>query len=182
MTRGRIRDPGQVVGPSSGSRTKRFKNTSVRIMRSPHSSASPAGRKSRGMTMKLKKIGSFASLGLLLLTVKPATAHHSFDAEYDSKRTTTISGTVTKVDWVNPHAFVFIDSKDESGAVKSFKIEMGPPYALVRGGWTKGKDTLQVGDKVTVLGAALAKDGSNAAGSMQTTSMTLANGQKLVMR
>jgi hypothetical protein len=109
-------------------------------------------------------------------------AHHSFDAEYDSKKTANITGYVTKLDWSNPHAFVFIDSKDESGAVRSFKIEMGPPYALVRGGWAKGKDTLQVGDKVTVQGAALAKDGSNAAGSMQTTSMTLANGQKLVMR
>ncbi len=130
--------------------------------------------------MKLKKIGSFASLGLLLLTVKPATAHHSFDAEYDSKRTTTISGTVTKVDWVNPHAFVFIDSKDESGAVKSFKIEMGPPYALVRGGWKR--DTVKIGDKVTVEAAALAKDGSNAAGSEQTTHMILATGQKLPMR
>ena len=128
------------------------------------------------------KIGLFAAVSLMFLTVKPLIAHHSFDAEYDSKKTTTITGYVTKLDWSNPHAFVFIDAKDDSGAVKGFKIEMGPPYALVRGGWSKGKDTLQVGDKVTVQGAALAKDGSNAAGSMQTTSMTLANGQKLVMR
>jgi hypothetical protein len=132
--------------------------------------------------MKLNKIASIAAVSLTLMAVKPLVAHHSFDAEYDSRKTTNITGYVTKLDWSNPHAFVFIDSKDESGAVKSFKIEMGPPYALVRGGWNKGKDTLQVGDKVTVQGAALAKDGSNAAGSMQTTSMTLANGQKLVMR
>ena len=120
------------------------------------------------------------SLSLVVLAVAPALAHHSFDAEYDSKKVATISGFVTKVDWVNPHAFVFIDSKDESGAVVTFKIEMGPPYALVRGGWKR--DTLKIGDKVTVEGAALAKDGSNAAGSMQTTSMLLASGQKLVMR
>ena len=120
------------------------------------------------------------SLSLIVLAVAPALAHHSFDAEYDSKKVATISGFVTKVDWVNPHAFVFIDSKDESGAVVTFKIEMGPPYALVRGGWKR--DTLKIGDKVTVEGAALAKDGSNAAGSMQTTSMLLASGQKLVMR
>ena len=120
------------------------------------------------------------SLSLVVLAVAPALAHHSFDAEYDSKKVATISGFVTKVDWVNPHAFVFIDSKDESGAVVAFKIEMGPPYALVRGGWKR--DTLKIGDKVTVEGAALAKDGSNAAGSMQTTSMLLASGQKLVMR
>jgi hypothetical protein len=130
--------------------------------------------------MKLRTIGSFAAISLALLSVKPAAAHHSFDAEYDSKRTATISGTVTKVDWVNPHAFVFIDAKDESGAVKSFRIEMGPPYALVRGGWKR--DTVKIGDKVTVEAAALAKDGSNAAGSEQTTHMILASGQKLPMR
>jgi len=130
--------------------------------------------------MKLKLIGSLAAVGLMLFSVRPATAHHSFDAEYDSKKTATISGTVTKLDWVNPHAFVFIDSKDESGAVKSFKIEMGPPYALVRGGWKR--DTVKIGDRVTVEAAALAKDGSNAAGSEQTTHMILAGGQKLPMR
>jgi hypothetical protein len=130
--------------------------------------------------MKLTTIGSFAAVSLMLLSVKPAAAHHSFDAEYDSKRIATISGTVTKVDWVNPHAFVFIDAKDESGAVKSFRIEMGPPYALVRGGWKR--DTVKIGDKVTVEAAALAKDGSNAAGSEQTTHMVLASGQKLPMR
>jgi hypothetical protein len=130
--------------------------------------------------MKLKTAGSMAALAFLLMSVRPLIAHHSFDAEYDSKKTTTITGFVTKLDWVNPHAFVFIDTKDESGNVKSFKVEMGPPYALVRGGWTR--DTVKVGDKVTVEAAALAKDGSNAAGSEQTTHMILANGQKLPMR
>jgi len=120
------------------------------------------------------------TLALALMAVQPATAHHSFDAEYDSKKTTNISGTVTKVDWVNPHAFVFIDTKDEGGVVKSFKVEMGPPYALVRGGWKR--DTVKIGDRVTVEAAALAKDGSNAAGSEQTTHMILASGQKLPMR
>jgi hypothetical protein len=130
--------------------------------------------------MKLKVIGSMAAVSLMLMAVKPLTAHHSFDAEYDSKKTTTISGYVTKLDWVNPHAFVYIDTKDESGAVKNFKVEMGPPYALVRGGWKR--DTIKIGDKVTVEAAALAKDGSNAAGSEQTTFMILASGQKLPMR
>ena len=132
--------------------------------------------------MKSSAVGRWIgrSLSLVVLAVVPALAHHSFDAEYDSKKVATITGFVTKVDWVNPHAFVFIDSKDESGAVVSFKIEMGPPYALVRGGWKR--DTLKIGDKVTVEGAALAKDGSNAAGSMPTTMMVLSSGQKLVMR
>jgi hypothetical protein len=130
--------------------------------------------------MKVKPILSILVVAAALMAVKPILAHHSFDAEYDSKKTTTISGFVTKLDWVNPHAFVFIDTKDESGAVKNFKIEMGPPYALVRGGWKR--ETVKIGDKVTVQAAALAKDGSNAAGSEQTTFMILAGGQKLPMR
>jgi hypothetical protein len=131
--------------------------------------------------MKLKQTLLAASVSLgLLAAVRPMTAHHSFDAEYDTKRTTTITGYVTKLDWSNPHAFVYINTTDESGAVKNFKIEMGPPYALTRGGWKR--DTVKIGDKVTVQGAALAKNGSNAAGSEQTTTMILADGQKLPMR
>ena len=118
-------------------------------------------------------------LAVVLASV-PALAHHSFDAEYDSNKVANIAGFVTKVDWQNPHAFVYIDAAESSGAVKSFRVEMGPPYALVRGGWKK--DTVKIGDKVTVEGAALAKDGSNTAGSMPTTMMVLASGQKLVMR
>jgi len=118
-------------------------------------------------------------LAVVLASV-PALAHHSFDAEYDSNKVANIAGFVTKVDWQNPHAFVYIDAAESSGAVKSFRVEMGPPYALVRGGWKK--DTVKIGDKVTVEGAALAKDGSNAAGSMPTTMMVLSTGQKLVMR
>jgi hypothetical protein len=121
-----------------------------------------------------------ATLVLTLLGGASAWAHHSFDAEYDSKKPVTVTGFVTKLDWINPHAYVYLDVKDDSGAVKNYKIEMGPPYALARGGWKR--DTVKIGDKVTVEGAALAKDGTYAAGSMQTTSMTLATGQKLVMR
>ena len=126
--------------------------------------------------MKASKVGLIAAASLLLLTARTATAH----AEYDNKKLANITGYITKVDWVNPHAFVFIDSKDESGTVRNYRVEMGPPYALVRGGWKR--DTLKVGDKVTVEGAALAKDGSDAAGSDQPTRMVLASGQKLVMR
>ena len=130
--------------------------------------------------MKLSTVCSLAAFSLMMLAAQLAIAHHSFDAEYDAQKLTTITGYVTKLDWVNPHAFVFIDTKDEQGIVKSFKIEMGPPYALERGGWKR--NTAKIGDKVTVTGAALAKDGSNGAWSLQTTSMTLATGQKLPMR
>jgi hypothetical protein len=123
---------------------------------------------------------SFVALGLLLAGTVSVFAHHSFDAEYDSKKPITITGYVTKLDWNNPHAFVFLDSKADNGVTKSYKVEMGPPYALTRGGWTR--DILKIGDKITINNAAQAKDGTNAAGSMPETSMTLASGKKLVMR
>ena len=119
-------------------------------------------------------------LGLLLAGPTAVRAHHAFEAEYDANKPVTISGFVTKIEWVNPHAYVSIDTKDDSGVVKTYKVEMGPPYALVRGGWKR--DTLKIGDKVTVEGAGLAKNGSDAAGAMPTTMMVLANGQRLVMR
>ena len=119
-------------------------------------------------------------LGLVCLIAIPVLAHHSFDAEYDSTKTMNIVGYVTKLDWVNPHAFVYLDSRDDKGTVRSFRIEMGPPYALQRSGWSR--DTLKVGDKITIENAALAKDGSNTAGSLPSTSMTLASGQKMTMR
>jgi len=130
--------------------------------------------------MRLSKLGWIATVCLTLMAGKTVSAHHSFDAEYDSKKTITITGYVTKLDWVNPHAFVFLNTKDETGIEKNFKVEMGPPYALTRGGWKR--DTVKIGDKVTIQAAALAKDGSNAAGSEQTTFMILAGGQKLPMR
>ena len=124
--------------------------------------------------------GLVACAGAIILGATTGRAHHSFDAEYDSKRPITVTGYVTKLDWINPHAYVFVSVKDAGGAAKNYKVEMGPPYALVRGGWKR--DTVKAGDMVTITNAAAAKDGSNAAGSMPTTSMTLAAGQKLVMR
>lgn len=128
--------------------------------------------------MRMKAICSF--LAWSWLAVMPALAHHSFDAEYDDTKIVTLTGVVTNVEWINPHAFISISFKDESGVTKEFKVELGPPYALTRGGWKR--DTVKIGDKVTMQDTALAKDGSNRAGSTQNTRMVLANGQKLPMR
>jgi hypothetical protein len=132
-------------------------------------------------TMLRLTVGSMFALSLMVLTPPPAAAHHSFEAEYDGNRTATLTGIVTKVDWVNPHAYIFINFKDEAGAVKDMRLELGPPYALVRGGWKK--DTVKIGDKITVEGAALAKDPRNSwAGSLPTTFLVLSTGEKLPMR
>lgn len=129
--------------------------------------------------MRVKAVFTLLILGLAG-AVSPALAHHSFDAEYDANKTATLTGIVTNVEWINPHAFITISFKDESGATKEMKVELGPPYALTRGGWKR--DTVKIGDKITMQDTALAKDGSNRAGSTQNTFLVLANGQKLPMR
>src|SRR5258708_5973560 len=126
--------------------------------------------------MKLSSCGC-----LLILAVMPVLAHHSFDAEYDGSKTATLTGIVTKVDWQNPHAYIFINTKDESGTARDIRFELGPPYALVRGGWKK--ETVKIGDKITIEGAAVAKDArNNWVGAMQTTSLITAGGDKLPTR
>ena len=100
------------------------------------------------------------ALGLLLAAVPAALAHHSFAAEYDSKKPVTLKGIVTKVEWMNPHVYFYIDVEDDKGKVANWALEMGPPAGLQKSGWTK--NSMKVGDEVTVEGT-LAKDGSRQA-------------------
>jgi hypothetical protein len=109
----------------------------------------------------------------------PLLAHHSFAAEYDSRKTVTVHGIVQKVAWVNPHAYVWVDVKDENGKVVTYAFESLSPNALMRGGWTR--NSLKAGDEVTVDGY-LAKDGKPLAdGSIHANSklITLADGRKV---
>jgi hypothetical protein len=109
----------------------------------------------------------------------PLLAHHSFAAEYDSRKTITVHGIVQKVAWVNPHAYVWVDVKDDSGKVITYAFESLSPNALMRGGWTK--NSLKAGDEVTVDGY-LAKDGKPLSdGSIHANSkmITLADGRKV---
>jgi hypothetical protein len=112
----------------------------------------------------------FLAIGFLVVSF-PAAAHHSFAAQYDRTKSITLKGTVTKVEWMNPHIYFYIDVKDDADRTINWAVEGGAPSMLYRNGWRI--DSLKVGDKVTVDGW-LAKDGSNLA-NMRTA--TLADGK-----
>jgi len=107
--------------------------------------------------MKMKLAVSVAGLGILL-GAGPALAHHAFAAEYDANKPIKLTGTVTKVEWTNPHTWFYLDVKDSSGKVTNWGFEMGSPNGLMRQGWTR--NSMKPGDEVTVEGSS-SKDGSN---------------------
>ena len=112
-----------------------------------------------------KKLVLIAGFGLIV-SVAPLAAHHSFEAEYDFNKTVKLTGTVTKVEWLNPHARFYIDVMDDNGKVTNWNLELGPIVILVRQGWRK--DSLKPGDQVTVEGF-LAKDGNALANARRVT-------------
>ena len=95
-----------------------------------------------------------------LVTIAAATviAHHSFSAEFDADKPFIMKGTVTKIEWMNPHTYFYIDVTGPEGKVVNWGMEMGSPNGLMRQGWTR--NTMKIGDVVTVEGS-LAKDGSH---------------------
>jgi hypothetical protein len=121
----------------------------------------------------MKAAFAYLIAGLALLAPAAALAHHSFAAEYDTKKPVTLKGTVTNLEWTNPHARFYLDVKDESGKVANWNLELASPNVLVRQGWSR--HTLKVGDQVTVEGAQ-AKDGSQMANAR---TVTLADGKKV---
>ena len=119
------------------------------------------------------KLGVVAAVAGLLVSPVPGLAHHSFAAEYDANKPVTLKGTVTKIEWLNPHARFYIDVRDQNGALTNWNLELASPNILVRRGWTR--KSLNVGDEVTVEGAA-ARDGSKMANARV---VTLTNGRQV---
>src|SRR5689334_22502178 len=105
------------------------------------------------MTAKQFVIGS----SLVVAAALPIYAHHSFAAEFDINKPVKLTGAVTKLEWMNPHIWVYLDVKDDQGTLQHWQCEGGAPNTLTRNGWSK--DSLRYGDQVTIDGS-LAKDGS----------------------
>jgi hypothetical protein len=120
---------------------------------------------------------SRAFLGLVIavcICANPLFAHHSFGAEYDATKPITVTGVITRIEWTNPHSFIYMDVKDEKGVVGNWRLEGYPPNVLYRNGWKKDT-TIKPGDMITVSGWR-SRDGSNWAHSRE---VTLPDGKKM---
>jgi hypothetical protein len=108
------------------------------------------------------------------LLAVPAVAHHSVSAEFDTTKPIKFTGTIKKVDWTNPHIYTHVEAKDETGKLVVYRVEGGPPNSLFRQGWRK--DTLKVGETVTVAGVRAKNTESMNVG---VASITTADGRRV---
>jgi uncharacterized protein DUF6152 len=122
-----------------------------------------------------RKAFGMAILVALVLAITPALslAHHAFSAEFDQSKPVKVQGSISKLEWTNPHAWIFIDSKGTDGKVVTWRFEMGAPNALLRAGWSK--TDIKPGTEVTISGF-LARAGGSVGNAYQ---VRLADGRDL---
>ena len=123
--------------------------------------------------MRRKSLLAAAALCGLILAAVPVLGHHSFAAQFDRNKPITLTGPVTKLDWINPPARFFMNVTDAAGKTTLWEVELGPPAILMRNGWTR--NALPIGEAVTVNGS-LAKDGSSL---MNASTVKLSNGKQV---
>jgi hypothetical protein len=123
--------------------------------------------------VRTKLFRVIAGAAVLVATAAPLIAHHSFAAEFDVNQPVKIKGMVVKMEWINPHSWIYIDVTDPDGKVEHWKVEGGAPNALIRRGWTK--NSLPPGIEIIVEGFQ-AKDGANRANGRD---ITFPDGKKL---
>jgi hypothetical protein len=121
----------------------------------------------------MKTLVSVLALAVAGFAAHAVHAHHSFAAEFDADKPVKLTGTITKVQWRNPHTYFYVDVDDGKGATHNWALELGSPNGLARRGWTR--DTLKIGDTITVEGAR-ARDNSYKANA---SNVTLAGGKRL---
>ena len=126
---------------------------------------SMSSRTSRTITRIVPRMAVGLAAGLLAATVTVG-AHHAFSAEFDASKPVALRGKITKMEWVNPHAWIHVDVTNEDGTVESWMVEAGPPGALVRRGWSR--DSVVPGTEVLVEGYQ-AIDGANRANGRDVT-------------